>query len=173
MRPSLPPCPGCRRRVQIHCSTNPAEECLLDRCRILSAVRPLLKGADGVDPAILRAAARVSYIKFCFVVLSSFRLSSVHRAVFVMDPTRADGKRLTSEKASSHATGSNDPPAYSDYAGTATNGNDDEQLLARLGYKQVRGTSHTSQTRRPLTSTTRSSAASSTNGPQSPTPSQS
>jgi hypothetical protein len=145
----------------------------VNRCRILSAVRPLLKGADGVDPAMLIAAARVSYIKFCLVVLFTFWLSSVHHAVFVMDPTRANEKRLTSEKTSSHSTASNDPPAYSGYHGTTTNGNDDEQLLARLGYKQVRGTSHTSQTRRPLTPTTRSSAASSTNGPQYPTPSQS
>jgi hypothetical protein len=79
VRPSLPPCPGCRWKSQIHCSTNPAEECLLDRCRILSAVRPLLKGADGVGPAMLIAAGWC-YITFCFVVLFFFWSCSVHHA---------------------------------------------------------------------------------------------
>lgn len=69
-----------------------------------------------------------------------------------METTRADEKRLTSEKPSSNYTGSTDPPAYSDYLAT-TNGNDDVQLLARLGYKQVRNNPHTSQPERALTHT--------------------
>lgn len=107
-------------------------------------VRPLLKGADGVGPAILAAAVGF-YINVLSRSFRSFLRSSLvyHAVFFVMDPIRADDKRLTSEKPSSLSTGSNDPPAYSDYAGTTTNGNDDEQLLARLGYKQVRGTPHT------------------------------
>lgn len=105
----------------------------------------------------------------CFVLSSVVYNSS--RCFCIMEPTRANEKRLTSEKPSLYSTGSNDPPAYSDYVGTTTNGNNDEQLLARLGYKQVRSTPHISQTRRPLTFISRSSAASSTNGPQYPTPS--
>lgn len=128
-----------------------------------------MKGADGFDPVILTVATRF-YIKLCLGVLFFLRLSTTHHAIFIMDPTRANEKRLTSEKPSLYSTGSNDPPAYSDYLGTTTNGNNDEQLLARLGYKQVRDRPQTSHVGQSLTSSSRSSVASSTNGPQYRTP---
>lgn len=60
-----------------------------------------------------------------------------------MESTRVDDKRLTSGKPPSNYTDSTDPPAYSGYLNSAAcTGNDDEQLLARLGYKQVRSTSN-------------------------------
>jgi hypothetical protein len=54
-----------------------------------------------------------------------------------MESTQIDDRRLTSEKPQSNFTDSSDPPAYSGYLNTGLTGNDDEQLLARLGYKQV------------------------------------
>jgi hypothetical protein len=88
-----------------------------------------------------------------------------------MEPTRINEKRLTPEKPSSHYASSNDPPAYSDSLNTTTNSSDDEQLLARLGYKQVSGILHILQLDLALTHI-RSFAASSTSGQQYHTPSQ-
>ena len=55
-----------------------------------------------------------------------------------MEPTETNEKRLTSDKHSRNCSDSSDPPAYSAFPGTVSTSNDDEQLLARLGYKQVR-----------------------------------
>jgi hypothetical protein len=55
-----------------------------------------------------------------------------------MDSTPPNEKQLTSGKPSTSYPDPNGLPAYSDLSTTTTNaGNDDEQLLARLGYKQV------------------------------------
>jgi amino acid permease len=62
-----------------------------------------------------------------------------------MESTQSDNRRLTSEKPPSNFTDSTDPPAYSGYLNTGSTGNDDEQLLARLGYKQVRCTLNQSE----------------------------
>jgi hypothetical protein len=63
--------------VAVHCSTDTAKDFILNRCRILSAVRPLLKGADGVCAAMLTVALSF-YNKFRpFVVLSFSPLSSI------------------------------------------------------------------------------------------------
>jgi len=55
-----------------------------------------------------------------------------------MDSMRPNEKQLTSAKPSTSYPDPNGLPAYSDLSTTTTHaGNDDEQLLARLGYKQV------------------------------------
>jgi hypothetical protein len=55
-----------------------------------------------------------------------------------MDSMRPNEKQLTSGKPSTSYPDPNGLPAYSDLSATTTHvGNDDEQLLARLGYKQV------------------------------------
>jgi hypothetical protein len=61
--------------VAVHCSTDTAKDFILNRCRILSAVRPLLKGADGVDPAIFIATLPF-YNKLHSSVVHSFSPSS-------------------------------------------------------------------------------------------------
>jgi hypothetical protein len=68
VRPSLSKLP---LKVAVHCSTDTAEDFILNRCRILSAVRPLLKGADGIDPAILKVVTSFYNKLQPLVVLSS------------------------------------------------------------------------------------------------------
>lgn len=50
---------------------------------------------------------------------------------------RPNEKRLTPEKQPESQPSSSNPPAYSDFHAPIAAGNEDEQLLARLGYKQV------------------------------------
>lgn len=93
-----------------------------------------------------------------------------------MDPTRCDDKRLTSDnKSPANQYDANTLPSYSDLAATDRPSNEDAQLLARLGYKQVRfgsagsiaGSMDSSLT------TNRNFDANSTNGRLSHMPSQS
>jgi hypothetical protein len=65
-------------KVVVHCSTDTAKDFILNRCRILSAVRPLLKGADGVDPAILIVTLSFYNKLHPFVVLSFSPFPSKH-----------------------------------------------------------------------------------------------
>lgn len=55
-----------------------------------------------------------------------------------MDSMRPHEKQLTPDKSSASYPNANGPPAYSSFPATAVAGDEDERLLARLGYKQVR-----------------------------------
>lgn len=55
-----------------------------------------------------------------------------------MDSIRPHEKQLTPDKPSASYPNPNGPPAYSSFPATAAAGDEDERLLARLGYKQVR-----------------------------------